>query len=126
MHDNLQDHSVLSGSKGKLEYCKAFGGERMIINDEWFTGNCLVYLKRIRSYHHAYRKPYLQGGWCGCFCSSDCIKEGLGKEDKVILNLIDIIKNDLNTNGIQDKPYTEPEIPIKNDYSQMLDLFGIN
>ena len=48
----------------------------------WFTGKCKVCLRSIRDLSHAVRLPMEEGGWYGCYCSVDCIRE----DDTIIIN----------------------------------------
>lgn len=41
----------------------------------WFTGTCDSCDLRIRDISHALRYPVVSGGWVGCFCSVECLKE---------------------------------------------------
>lgn len=42
--------------------------------NRWFTGRCEVCLRSIRDLSHAVRMPVEDGGWLGCYCSLDCIR----------------------------------------------------
>ena len=44
--------------------------------DEWFTGECEICERDIRSPKHAIRFPMDEGGWYGCFCSPEHLKIG--------------------------------------------------
>jgi hypothetical protein len=48
----------------------------------WFTGQCKVCARSIRDLSHAVRLPVDEGGWSGCYCSIDCIRD----DDTVIIN----------------------------------------
>lgn len=67
---------------------KIYGGPRMFLdstgeydeeNDEhltnWFSGSCINCHKKIRHKHYAVRLPVITGGWFGCYCSWDCVRE---------------------------------------------------
>jgi len=66
-----------------------YGGCRMFLTNlfdydeefdyvaDWFTGNCEQCLLRIRHRWYAVRLPRVHGGWEGCFCSWECVKEKL-------------------------------------------------
>lgn len=66
---------------------KIYGGARMFLDtrmeydendeiklDDWFTGSCFQCHDRIQHKHYAVRRPLLKGGWIGCFCSWDCVR----------------------------------------------------
>lgn len=117
---------------GELDVNLIFGGARMFTDmaleyepetgvplDDWFTGYCLQCSKRIRSYHHAVREPVLKGGWRGCYCTWDCVRETIrldAEQDTDAYNmyvlqmaLIKEMENAINDIGIQDRDYEEPE-----------------
>lgn len=96
-----------------------FGGCRMFIsnlydyNDEndvyedWFRGACDVCHRRIRQSHHAVRRPKPSGGWDGCYCSWDHVRQDAaiqeGNENILLVQeLIDVFENQINTHKIQD------------------------
>jgi hypothetical protein len=43
----------------------------------WFTGNCDYCNRKIRHYWYAVRKPVINGGWEGCFCSWKHVRKSL-------------------------------------------------
>jgi hypothetical protein len=117
---------------GELDVNLIFGGARMFTDmaleydpetgvplDDWFTGYCLQCSKRIRAYHHAVREPVLQGGWRGCYCNWDCVRDSIRpvtEQDTDTYNmyvlqmaLIKEMENAINDIGIQDRDYEEPE-----------------
>lgn len=114
------DYSNLKDSEGFPDKNKIYGGERMFTEKNWFTGNCMVCLKRIRSYHHAVRRPYLKGDWYGCFCSFACVRETI--DDEILLGVLDLIESDVNEYGIQEREYEELEEPTTHDYSVLMGL----
>ena len=65
-----------------------YGGRRMLLDtlyeydeyldeykSEWFTGNCQQCSLKIAYPHYAIRKPRFKGGWSGCYCSWECLKD---------------------------------------------------
>ena len=52
------------------------------VYSNWFTGKCKVCLRGIRDASHAVRLPLEEGGWNGCYCSIDCIRQ----DDTVRIN----------------------------------------
>lgn len=78
--------------------------------DDWFTGNCESCLNRIRNRWHAVRMPRPAGGWVGCFCSFDCLREGISEEESqigkplpAIRLMVDNLEPQFLANGIQDR-----------------------
>ncbi len=100
----------------------SFGGCRMFTcnvfdydDDEneyfdWFTGNCEICRKKIRNRYHAVRIPKPMGGWVGCFCSFNHVRDGLGNDeldtarpDIASRTMIDIVEREIKRIGIQDR-----------------------
>ncbi len=67
---------------------KIFGGARMFLDltseydeeqdehlSEWFFGSCIQCHSRIKYKHYAVRQPIITGGWFGCYCSWDCVRD---------------------------------------------------
>lgn len=53
----------------------SYDGEKIEeVYSSWFTGRCQVCLRSIRDLSHAVRLPLEEGGWSGCYCSIDCIR----------------------------------------------------
>lgn len=94
------------------ECCPDYGGCRMLscskyeeVDDDddeceyetldWFTGQCLVCDTKIEKRCYSVRFARGDGGWSGCYCSTDCVKilTMTKKEEK--LNLL--IETQLNT-----------------------------
>lgn len=71
------------------------------IEYEWFRGSCDVCLKRILHKHHAIRQPLRCGGWRGCYCSFDCLKEHVF--DPIVAVMVGRIQEQLNVIGIRDR-----------------------
>lgn len=69
----------------------------------WFTGSCDVCLKQIRISAHAIRLPEVTGGWSGCYCSWQCIRNGLIGPDPMQRGVIDQFEITLSEIGIQDR-----------------------
>lgn len=91
----------------------------------WFTGVCGACSKRIAAYHYAVRMPHQSGGWLGCYCSWDCVRDfmaylvtdentdyddptlGLDPDQvnflKIRLGLIHEYEEQMNRLGIQDR-----------------------
>jgi hypothetical protein len=68
----------------KLSDDNAYGGPRMLLDasfditdeqEDWFTGECAVCFRRLFSRRYACRLPILGGGWRGCYCSWEHVKE---------------------------------------------------
>lgn len=69
----------------------------------WFTGACQQCHRKIRKYTHAIRIPLDHGGWKGCFCDPQCIREYLEYQDApASFALLDETVKQLNEIGIQE------------------------
>lgn len=124
------DFSNLRNDEGELDVNLIFGGARMFTDmaleyepetsvplDDWFTGYCLQCSKRIRAYHYAVREPIIQGGWRGCYCSWDCIREFVRLDTEqdpdtynmyvIQMALIKEMEDNINEIGIEDRDYEE-------------------
>jgi hypothetical protein len=95
-----------------------YGGCRMFLCDvfdydeefdylsDWFTGVCQECHFKIRHRWYAVRKPGYHGGWTGCYCSWDCVRQELYESDEPDLltdELVNIFETDINRIGIQDR-----------------------
>jgi hypothetical protein len=102
--------------------CFKYGGCRMMTctcfeyvdedepAEDWFTGGCQSCGLKLRSRAHAVRKPLHFGGFAGCFCSAQCIKDSIVLPDSLTFLMTDRIVNQLNTYKIQDRVENyEPE-----------------
>lgn len=93
-------------------YGIAYGGSRMFLHREvddddvpieWFKGYCYVCDKRIKYYHHAVRKPIFAGGWSGCYCSFECVRQDITQDDIGVYKLCKFHEDDIKKIGIQDR-----------------------
>ena len=73
-----------------------------IIHYEWFRGSCDICLKRIARKHHAIRQPLCHGGWRGCYCSIDCMKQDI--TDPGCALMVGRMAEQLDVIGIRDRP----------------------
>lgn len=97
-----------------------YGGGRMFLCDvydfdeefeqtyDWFTGVCEACHKRIRVRWHAVRMPDPLGGWKGCYCSWDCVRDDIpgnagGKPDLATHLLVGGFEEVVADIGIQDR-----------------------
>lgn len=96
-----------------------YGGCRMFLCDlfdydfefsylaDWFTGSCDQCLLRIKHRWYAVRRPRNLGGWEGCYCNFECVRESLltdGLEPALLQrNLIEKFEKRLEKIGIQDR-----------------------
>jgi len=78
---------------------------------EWFTGNCDECLNKIAAKHHAVRRPMMQGGWWGCYCSWKCVIENISEPMPLVREMIRKIEKQLKDIGIQDRQYREELLP---------------
>lgn len=72
---------------------------------DWFIGNCQTCLNRIRSRAHAIRLPYLYGGWKGCYCSFECLREENSCDVGPTRYMVDNIEARIKRIGIRDRVY---------------------
>lgn len=110
----------LNASENELEY----GGWRMFISNifdidydtdqsvDWFRGACDHCHLKIRYYWYALRIPQVNGGWSGCYCSFDCLREGLveqeirendGVPDLLTTQMIELLEDQIYERGIQER-----------------------
>lgn len=81
-----------------------WGGARMFISSifnyddetdsisDYFTGSCLECNLKIANRYHCLRQPRPTGGWLGCYCSWNCIREYLKKNEEANILLETMIK----------------------------------
>jgi hypothetical protein len=76
---------------------------------DWFHPECDYCERKILKRNYAFRLPGLFGGWKGCFCSVDCTKGSIERDDYniVYMSLIDIAVENLRKTGIQERIYGE-------------------
>ena len=67
---------------------------------DWYRGTCDKCLKSIPKRIYAVREPLIQGGWRGCYCSFNCVREIV--KDNIMLQIVNNIENQLNKIGISD------------------------
>ena len=100
-----------------------YGGSRMLLSEEkertdsdfdpatlaistWFKGSCDKCFRKIRRKYHAIRRPLMYGGWLGCFCSVECVRDLILETELDFLEklgvLTEVVK-DLRKYGIQDR-----------------------
>lgn len=69
----------------------------------WFIGKCQNCLCQIRDLSHALRYPVKDGGWEGCYCSLDCLKEDIAHITEDTNLRLDSMMNSLKESGIMDR-----------------------
>ncbi|AHH01713.1 hypothetical protein pv_146 [Pithovirus sibericum] len=72
----------------------------------WFTGNCMVCMRRIAHYWYAVRVPKPQGGWAGCYCSWEHAREDVFNRetpDVAGIAILDVVEPRVIDVGIQDR-----------------------
>lgn len=74
--------------------------------NEWFHGKCQRCFRAIRDRSHAIRIPIENGGWYGCFCTFDCMKDDIPVKDQNMNLRIEMMKNALEEDGIMDRTKT--------------------
>ena len=105
---------ILNATDEELKW----GGERMFISsiydydedigevEDYFTGNCQECNLKLRNRYHCVRLPRVTGGWLGCFCSWNCIRTFVKKneEPNVLLEvMINIYQDQISAYGIYDR-----------------------
>lgn len=114
------DHICYKYGGCRLQTCTCFefsDDENDIPAEDWFTGVCQECNLRLRSRAHALRKPLPFGGWIGCFCSAECIRESIVIPNILSNLMIDRIVNQLATYKIQDK--LENTLPDASNYANV-------
>jgi len=114
-------NAVYGASLTSDHVCSRYGGDRMftcvcfeVVDPEddviyeqeevdWFTGSCDVCSMRIAQRYYAVRKPLVHGGWKGCYCSFDCVREDYDQPDLAAREIIAQVEADLKRIGIQDR-----------------------
>lgn len=72
----------------------------------WFTGMCDRCSRGIERLHHAVRRPVLYGGWTGCYCSWNCVRNST---DNVMSQVMaDIFSAQLDEYGLYEREYRQP------------------
>lgn len=84
-------------AKSKSDICTRFGGCRMFTcvcrenkRKDWFKGicdneSCGIHIAK-KCY--AVRMPLETGGWFGCYCSFDCVRENIPKEKHATFDIV--------------------------------------
>lgn len=70
---------------------------------DWFTGYCQICYRKIENRVYAIRRPLVDGGWQGCYCSF----EHLWNDDIDVLekSIINLFRQQLEQLGIQDRQF---------------------
>ena len=85
-------------------------GEEIV--SDWFLGYCEdeECQRRIRRRWHAVRMPRPMGGWLGCFCSFECLRNGISTHEEsqnqpelATRAMVDSLQEQLEVFGIQDR-----------------------
>ena len=93
----------------KEEYYNVFNViENQIIDkryNNWFIGKCQICLKKIRDLSHSIRFPEENGGWSGCYCSFDCLKEDIDNMtmNDNVLSKFEKMQDSIFSDGIMDR-----------------------
>lgn len=113
LHNHDPNHDCIKFGGCRMLLCKEFETNHeyddvdILTIDEhqtyidWYSQQCQVCEKTIAERHYAIRKPLLHGGWLGCYCSFECLKQTV--KDSQTLLMIDRIKQQLDTIGIRDR-----------------------
>jgi hypothetical protein len=84
-------NAVIDADLASNHICSKYGGDRMFtclefetvdvedddeyFANDWFTGSCQQCDLRIDNRYWAVRQPLPAGGWKGCYCSWQCVRE---------------------------------------------------
>lgn len=91
---------------------------------DWFTGTCDYCFNTIRKRHYACRHPFKNGGWIGCYCSWECVRDNCPTNNYVELKLIDILSNTIKIIGIQDRLYYGDDNTEQEEENKQLDTLN--
>jgi len=80
---------------------------------DWFGGKCDLCHKRIEWKHVAVRMPQQNGGWKGCYCSWDHVRQDLRTPpNKRIVEWIDLFERQYLHHGIYHRSWDEVETTL--------------
>lgn len=96
----------------KYGKCKMLTCDCREENEVWFTGNCDVCKLKIRNISHCFRMPHKNGGFFGCFCSEQCIKNKFDNLEENIPSNEDIPNHNADIHKLIDMLYTINEYGI--------------
>jgi hypothetical protein len=68
----------------------------------WFTGNCECCFRKIFKAIYAVRRPRIDGGWDGCYCSWGCVRNDVVEPNYIQEQLISHFEDLVYSNGIFD------------------------
>jgi hypothetical protein len=71
----------------------------------WFTGQCDKCPNKIKWKHYALRMPLETGGWRGCYCSFECIRDDIDEENGIRLRLVEGFRGMYEVSGIYERTY---------------------
>lgn len=117
-HEYGPVNTICSGQDSGLarnHVCRKWGGCRMLLcncflnTDEgddttgkhWFTGECDKCGALIAEEHHAVRLPLESGGWEGCYCSIEHVKENIYSTEQALA--VGRVQEQLDVIGIRDR-----------------------
>lgn len=104
------DNPTYSRSERMFEsYLFDYDDDMDIIKD-WYNGACNFCHLKIRKKVHSLRMPMPSGGWFGCYCSFNCLRNAIysmeyeEKQYYVMIHLMtNILEDEIKTIGIQDR-----------------------
>lgn len=122
-------------SRAGLSYPASEGGAALDEGDvidyaaDWFyLARCHRCDRRIRSRAHAIREPLPYGGWRGCYCSPECLRQAMaigGNWNQVTAWTLQQVIEQLRSTGIQDRaPDPRPSWEDETPASGLLSLQG--
>jgi hypothetical protein len=104
-------HECVKYGGCRMLLCKEFesvdvnGDDVDVMADEvhihdWFRGSCDHCLKKIARRNYAVRLPLCHGGWQGCFCSLECLREIVDYHEELMMSFME---TQLTTIGIRER-----------------------
>lgn len=77
--------------------------------EDWFTGNCEHCFLVIPNRFWSVRRPLMSGGWKGCYCCWDCVREGIiilalpPQDESILISRTHMMEADMHEIGIADQ-----------------------
>jgi hypothetical protein len=75
----------------------------------WFTGNCESCFRKIFKTIYAVRRPRINGGWDGCYCSWSCVRNDVVEPNYIQEQLISHFEDWIYSNGVLENQITNPK-----------------
>ncbi len=115
------DHICYKYGGCRMLFCNCFEVENVDENMEilypnipqWFQGQCENCNREIKKRCYAIRRPLPQGGWRGTYCSWNCLHLSGNVDDKMSLELANIMEKQINETKIYNREEMDPDEQIK-------------